>query len=87
MYCNINSNAQGRTQAYIIHYLYRLDWCYNLTKHLCILVPAPYLHLICINFLEWCKTCIKFGSILDKFALFFFANLVSNGAIWDEFSK
>ena len=25
------------------------------TKHLCIFVPAPFWHLICINFVRWCR--------------------------------
>ena len=39
-----------------------------LTKHLCILMPAPLWYLICINFLHWCR--IFFGDIWDKFAMY-----------------
>ena len=56
------------------------------TKHLCILVSAPYFH----HFSAVMQIMSFFGAIWDKFAL----NLVldaeiepSNGTIWNEFSK
>ena len=42
-----------------------IKWLFNLT--LCILVQAPFWHLICINFLHWCRLCTFFGTSLDKF--------------------
>ena len=30
------------------------------TRYFYILVPEPFWHLICINFLQWCISCIKF---------------------------
>ena len=48
------------------------------TKHLCILVPAPFWHHICINFLQWFRFKVIqyllvqimhfYGTIWDKFA-------------------
>ena len=70
--------------------------CYNYpTKHLCILVPLPLWHLICINFLQWCRLCpflgqiyFKFGANLSsKFWKMYVETAPSNGAIWDEFSE
>ena len=59
----------------------------NPTKHLCSLVPAPIWHLICINFLQLCKICIKFGSNLEsKLKKKIAESAPCNGAIWDEFS-
>ena len=34
-----------------------------LTKHLCILVPAPLWYLNCINFLQCCRKCICLVSL------------------------
>ena len=39
------------------------------TKHVYILVPEPFWHLICINFLQLCILCIEFGAMLDKIAV------------------
>ena len=44
-------------------------------KHLCILVPAPLWHRICINFLQCCRLC-SFCCYLDRFDL----NLVLFGS-------
>ena len=68
------------------------------TQYLCILVPAPFWNLICINFLQWCRLC-TFWCYLRQIFIKFCANLASklkeimqkkapcNGAIWDEFSE
>ena len=58
------------------------------TKHFCVLVPEPFWHLICINFLSDADyeiflrhIFIKIGTIF-KYAI----KASSEGAIWDEFS-
>ena len=46
------------------------------TKYLCILVPDPFWHLICINIVQWCRIYIiwwHFGQICIEFS----ANLAS----------
>ena len=43
------------------------NWFYSQTKHLCILLPAPFWHHICINFLQRCRLwnfLVLFGSNL-----------------------
>ena len=61
-------------------------------KLLCILVPAPYLHL----FSTEVQITHFYEAILDKKALNFvhilhqnliYAKIAFNGAIWDEFRK
>ena len=67
------------------------SWLINPTKPLCISVPEPYWHLICNNFMQRCRLCIKFSAILDKIlinlVLIYNKNTSSSGAIWDAFSK
>ena len=46
----------------------------NPTIHLCILMPAPFWHLICINFLQLLKRNNA-------------ETASSNDAIWDEFNE
>ena len=41
---------------------------YYPTKHLYILVPAPFLYLICTNFLQWCWK-LTFLAILEQHLL------------------
>ena len=60
---------------YFIVYIYELRCKYFVTltikafptKHLCILVPAPFWDLMCINFSEVVQIMCFFGAIWDKF--------------------
>ena len=56
----------------------------NPTKHLRILVPTPFWHVICINFLQWCRLLTFFDAILAKFGLRI-KNSFYLGQIYEEY--
>ena len=64
-----------------------------LTKHLCISVPAPIWHLICINFLQWCRLFYlgqmwtKGTNSVSKFKKNDAGTAPSYGSICDDFSE
>ena len=65
--------VQLQRDQIIMKFLSKLDFfiiiLWSSTKHLCILVPAPLLCLICINFLQGSRK-LTFGAISEKFALY-----------------
>ena len=47
-----------------------ISWKGNPTKHLCTLVLAPFWQLICINFLQWCRSYTFLVPFVTNFTIF-----------------